>query len=137
VKDKLFRVETIPKLLSLLDAFEGHLRMSFSFTEAKDLLGWGQEQARANQQFAIRKGVLDTSNLLTSQTLASGAYVLFPRAGQGVYTQIQRYVTDLLNGTVNGTPTAPATPGTPGLPTTPSPSMPIAPTTPTVIPTRP
>jgi polyisoprenyl-teichoic acid--peptidoglycan teichoic acid transferase len=72
VKDKLFRVETIPKLLSLLDAFEGHLRMSFSFTEAKDLLGWGQEQARANQQFAIRKGVLDTSNLLASQTLAPG-----------------------------------------------------------------
>jgi LCP family protein required for cell wall assembly len=134
VKDKLFRVETIPKLLSLLDALEGHLRMSFSFNEAKDLLGWGQEQARENRQFTTRKGGLDTSNLLYSTTLESGAYVLFPRAGQGVYTQIQRYVSDLLNGTVNGTPTAP---GTPGVPTTPSPSMPIAPTTPTATPKRP
>lgn len=134
VKDKLFRVETIPKLLSLLDAFEGHLRMSFSFTEAKDLLGWGQAQARADKQFTVRTGGLDTSNYLYSDILPSGAYVLFPRAGQGVYTQIQRYVSDLLNGTVNGTPVAP---GTPGVPTTPSPSVPLAPTTPTAIPTRP
>jgi LCP family protein required for cell wall assembly len=133
VKDKLFRVETIPKLLGLLDAFEGHLRMSFSFTEAKDLLGWGQEQARANRQFSTRTGVLETGTLLYSDTLPSGAYVLFPRAGQGVYTQIHRYVKDLLEGTTNGTPGVPGTPGTPG---TPTPSIPVTPVTPTVTSTR-
>ena len=129
VKDKLFQVETIPRLLSLLDAFEGHLRMSFSFTEAKDLLGWGQAQARANRQFAIRTGVIEDGQLLYSTTLASGAYVLFPRAGQGEYAAIHRYVNNLL---ANGASATPGT-GTPGLPTTPAPGIPL---TPIITPTR-
>jgi LCP family protein required for cell wall assembly len=133
VKDKLFRVETIPRLLSLLDAFEGHLRMSFSFTEAKDLLGWGQEQARADRQFTIQTGVLEVGQLLYSDTLPSGAYVIFPRAGQGVYTGIHRYVRELLDGPSNATP---GTPGTPGRPTTPTPGVPVTPTGPAVTPTR-
>ena len=128
VKDKVFRVETIPKLLSLLDAFEGHLRMSFSFSEARDLLGWVQEQARAKQQYAIRSGVLETGQLLYSDTLPSGAYAIFPRAGQGVYTGIHRYVSDLLANPRT------ATPGTPGRPATPLPESPLLPT---ATPTRP
>ena len=133
VKDKLFQVETIPRLLSLLDAFEGHLRMSFSFTEAKDLLGWGQAQARSNRQFAIRTGVLEDGQLLYSETLASGAYVLFPRAGQGNYTAIHRYVSNLLESTATATPGT-GTPGTPGRPITPSPGIPVLPS---ITPTRP
>lgn len=133
-KEKVFRVETIPKLLGMLDAFEGHLRMSFSFTEAKDLLGWGQEQARAKQQYTIRNGVLEVGQLLYSDTLPSGAYVIFPRAGQGNYTAIQRYVQDLLDPPPGATP---GTPGTPGRPTTPTPGVPLTPTLPTVTPTRP
>lgn len=133
VKDKLFRAESIPKLLSLLDAFEGHLRMSFSFSEAKDLLGWGQEQARAKQQYAIRTGVLETGQLLYSDTLPSGAYVIFPRAGQGVYTGIHSYVSNLLANAPNATP---GTPGTPGRPATPIPGIPLTPILPTVTPTR-
>lgn len=133
VKDKLFRVETIPRLLNLLDAFEGHLRMSFSFTEAKDLLGWGQAQARADRQFSIQTGVLEVGQLLYSDTLPSGAYVIFPRAGQGVYTGIHRYVRELLEGSVTGTP---GTPGTPGRSTTVTPSVPVTPTGTTPTPTR-
>jgi LCP family protein required for cell wall assembly len=130
VKEKLFQVETIPKLLSLLDAFEGHLRMSFSFTEAKDLLGWGQAQARANRQFTIRTGVLEVGQLLYSDTLASGAYVIFPRAGQGNYTAIHRYVRDLIAPAASATPGSgtPGTPGTPERPTTPTPTIPVTPT---------
>ncbi len=140
VKDKVFRVETIPKLLSLLDAFEGHLRMSFSFSEAKDLLGWGQEQARAKQQYAVRSGVLESGQLLYSDTLPSGAYVLFPRAGQGVYSGIHSYVANLLaapRATPSGTPELPRTPGTPGATITPIPEVPRTPPSPTVTPTRP
>ena len=132
VKDKLFRVETIPRLLGLLDAFEGHLRMSFSFTEAKDLLGWGQAQARAERQFAIRTGVLEVGSLLYSDTLASGAYVIMPRAGQGNYTAIHRYVNDLLENGPAATPGT-GTPGTPVRTTTPTLSIPLSPV---VTPTR-
>lgn len=132
VKDKLFRAETIPRLLSLLDAFEGHLRMSFSFTEAKDLLGWGQAQARANRNFSIRTGVIAEGQLLYSTTLASGAFVLFPRAGQGEYSAIHRYVSNLLAEGASPSPGS-GTPGTPGTPTTPSPGIPL---TPIITPTR-
>lgn len=135
VKDQLFRVETIPKLLGLLDAFEGHLRMSFSFTEAKDLLGWGQEQARANRKFAVRTGVLEVGQLLYSDTLPSGAYVIFPRAGQGNYSAIHSFVRDLLEGRITATPGA-GTPGTPQGTTTPTPTIPPTPADPVVTPTR-
>jgi LCP family protein required for cell wall assembly len=111
VKDKVVSVETIPKLFSILDALEGHLRMSFSFTEAKDLLGWGQAQARAKRQFVIKTGSIDASNLVDGATTSGGASILLPRAGQGNYTAIQSWVRALLFGT-NGT----ATPGTPGTP---------------------
>lgn len=127
VKDQVIRVETIPKVFGLLDALEGHLRMSFSFSEAKDLAGWAQEQARAKRQFTIHNGVLETGALLYADTSARGAYILVPRAGQGDYSAIQRYVRDVIGGTVPGTP---GTPGTPGQGTQTVPFVPIETATP-------
>ncbi len=114
VKDQVVRVETIPKLMGLLDAFEGHLRMSFSFSEARDLLGWGQEQARARRQFAVNTGVLETGQLLYATTSSGGAYILIPRAGEGSYGAIHSWVRGLLNPTSQATPGTPTTPRTPG-----------------------
>lgn len=111
VKDQIVSVETIPKLFGILDALEGHIRMSFSFTEAKDLLGWGQEQAAAKRQFTINSGVIDANRLLYSTTSSGGAYILLPRAGQGNYREIQSWVGDLL-----ATSSAPKPAGTPGTP---------------------
>jgi len=126
VKDQLFRVETIPKLLGLLDAFEGHLRMSFSFSEAKDLLGWGQAQARSNRQFVVHTGVIDSGQLLYGATTSAGASILLPRAGQGNYNAIHAWVQNLLD---NNEP--PATPGTTGTPGTPGTGTPTGTQTPT------
>ena len=111
VKDKVVSVETIPKLFGIFNALEGHLRMSFSFTEAKDLLGWGQEQARAKRQFTIRTGGLDSTNFLIGATSSGGASILLPSAGQGNYTAIHSWVQELLSNT-----TRPATPTTTGTP---------------------
>ena len=69
--------------------------------------------------------------MLYSDTLPSGAYAIFPRAGQGVYTGIHRYVSDLL---ANPRTATPGTPGTPGRPATPLPESPLRPT---ATPTRP
>ena len=117
VKDKVVSVETIPKLFGIFDALEGHLRMSFSFNEAKDLLGWGQEQARSKRQFTIKTGSIDASNLVDGATSSGGASILLPRAGQGNYAAIHRWVQDLLSGT--GGAATPMTTGTPrgGTPT--------------------
>ncbi len=117
VKDKVVSVETIPKLFGIFDALEGHLRMSFSFTEAKDLLGWGQEQARAKRQFAIRTGSIDANNLVDGAISSGGASILLPRAGQGNYTAIHSWVQGLLSG--NGGSATPGTNATPrvGTPT--------------------
>lgn len=117
VKDKVVSVEMIPKLFGIFDALEGHLRMSFSFTEAKDLLGWGQEQARAKRPFTIRTGSIDASNLVTGATSSGGASILLPQAGQGNYTAIHSWVQGLLSG--NGGTATPGTTGTPriGTPT--------------------
>jgi LCP family protein required for cell wall assembly len=109
VKDQVVSVETIPKLFGILDALEGHIRMSFSFTEAKDLLGWGQEQAMAKRQFAISSGVIDSNRLLYGATSSGGASILLPRAGQGNYREIQSWVSDLL-----ATSSPPKPSGTPG-----------------------
>lgn len=118
VKEQIVSVETIPKLFGILDALEGHIRMSFSFNEAKDLLGWGQEQAAAKRRFAISSGVIDGDRLLYGATASSGAYILLPRAGQGNYRDIQRWVSDLL---ANGSTSSPSgTPGTPQSSTTPT-----------------
>ncbi|CAA9579992.1 MAG: hypothetical protein AVDCRST_MAG18-2997 [uncultured Thermomicrobiales bacterium] len=114
VKDQIVSVETIPKLFGILDALEGHIRMSFSFSEAKDLLGWGQEQARAKRQFAISSGVIDGDRLLYGAISSGGASILLPRAGQGNYGQIQSWVRDLLG--LNESPDLLGTPGTPRLP---------------------
>ncbi len=111
VKDKVVSVETIPKLFGIFDALEGHLRMSFSFTEAKDLLGWGQEQARAKRQFAIKAVGLDSNNFLSGATSGGGASILLPRAGQGNYNTIHSWVQDLLSGNAGA-----ATPGATGTP---------------------
>jgi LCP family protein required for cell wall assembly len=111
VKEKVVSVETIPKLFGILDALEGHLRMSFSFTEAKDLLGWGQEQARAKRQFAIRTAGLDANNFLDGAISSGGASILVPRAGQGNYIAIHSWIQELLSG-VRST----ATPGAGGTP---------------------
>jgi len=111
VKDKVVSVETIPKLFGILDALEGHLRMSFSFTEAKDLLGWGQEQARAKRQFAIKTGNIDANNLVSGAISSGGASILLPRVGQGNYTAIHSWVQGLLSNE-KGT----ATPGATGTP---------------------
>lgn len=117
VKDKVVSVETIPKLFGIFDALEGHLRMSFSFTEAKDLLGWGQEQARTKRQLVIKTGGLDSSNLLDGATSSGGASILLPRAGQGNYNAIHSWVQERLASNT-GTPT-PSTTGTPGATGTP------------------
>jgi LCP family protein required for cell wall assembly len=117
VKDKVVSVETIPKLFGIFDALEGHLRMSFSFTEAKDLLGWGQEQARAKRPFTIRTGGLDSSNFLTGATSSGGASILLPRAGEGNYNAIHSWVQELLSG--SGNPATPTTTGTPNATGTP------------------
>lgn len=125
VKEKVLRVETLPKLLGLLDAFEGHLRMSFSFSEAKDLLGWGQAQVRSDRQFAIRTGVIDSGQLLYGAVSSGGASILLPRAGQGNYSAIHSWVNDLLN---NDPPATPGATGTPGIPGTRTPAVPQTPT---------
>lgn len=111
VKDQIVSVETIPKLFGILDALEGHIRMSFSFTEAKDLLGWGQEQAATKRQFAISSGVIDSNRLLSGATSSGGASILLPRAGQGNYRDIQSWASNLLE-----TSPAPKPSGTPGTP---------------------
>lgn len=124
VKDKLFRVETIPKVFSLLNSIEGHFHTSFSFNEVKDLAGWVQEQARAKQRITVQSAVIETGSLLYATTSSGGAYILLPRQGQGEYGAIQRYVRDMLAGRISATPgtpipsetgtatPAPATPGT-------------------------
>lgn len=118
VKEKVVSVETIPKLFGIFNALEGHLRMSFSFTEAKDLLGWGQEQARAKRQFAIKTGGLDANNLLNGATSSGGASILLPRAGQGNYGAIHSWTKALLEDTsAAGTPGTPGTPRVGGTPT--------------------
>ena len=111
VKDKVVSVETIPKLFGIFDALEGHLRMSFSFNEAKDLLGWGQEQARAKRQFTITTGSIDANNLVNGATSSGGASILLPRAGQGNYNAIHAWVQELLSG--GGNTATPTTTGTP------------------------
>ncbi len=143
VRDQIFRVETIPKLFGVLDALQGHLRMSFSFTEARDLAGWAQEQARARRQFTTRGGVIGTENLLFEATSPGGAYILLPQHGQGDYSAIHSYVRETLGEPVfgpswratpaGGTP-ARATPGTPtrGTPGTPGAPVPFWLITPTV-----
>lgn len=118
VKDKVVSVETIPKLFGILDALEGHLRMSFSFTEAKDLLGWGQEQARSKRQFAIKTGGIDASNLVDGATSSGGASILLPRAGQGNYSAIQSWTKALLGDT--GASATPGASGTPRVGSTPT-----------------
>lgn len=123
VKDQVVSVETIPKLFGILDALEGHIRMSFSFTEAKDLLGWGQEQAAARRQFAISSGVIDANRLLYGATSSGGASILLPRAGQGNYREIQSWVSDLLE---EGS--APIPSGTPGTPQSGTPAPATTPT---------
>ena len=123
VKDQIVSVETIPKLFGILDALEGHIRMSFSFSEAKDLLGWGQEQAAAKRQFAINSGVIDSNRLLYGATSSGGASILLPRAGQGNYREIQSWMSELL---AEGS--APIPSGTPGTPVS---GTPVPATTPT------
>jgi polyisoprenyl-teichoic acid--peptidoglycan teichoic acid transferase len=119
VKEQIFSVETIPKVFGLLDALQGHLRMSFSFSEAKDLAGWAQGQIRDKQQFTIHSTVLQTGPLLYSSTSAGGAYIILPTAGQGNYNQIHAFVQSELRGTASGTPGALGTPGRgPATPTT-------------------
>jgi LCP family protein required for cell wall assembly len=110
VKEQVLSVETIPKVFGLLDALQGHLRMSFSFSEARDLAGWAQGQVRDNQQFAIHSAVLETGPLLYSSTSAGGAYILLPTAGQGNYNQIHAFVQSELRGTAAGTPGTAGTP---------------------------
>lgn len=112
VKDQILRVETLPKLLGLLDVFEGHLRMSFSFSEARDILGWGQAQLRADRKFGVNSGVIDSNQLLYGAVSSGGASILLPRAGQGNYGAIHAWVQDLLSETA-----PPATPGATGTPT--------------------
>ena len=116
VKEQIVSVETIPKLFGILDALEGHIRMSFSFTEAKDLLGWGQEQASNNRKFAISSGVIDSNRLLYGATSSGGASILLPRAGQGNYGEIQSWVRDLLATSAATPTTSPNPAGTPGTP---------------------
>ncbi len=119
VKEQVFRVETLPRALSLLDALEGHLRTSLSFTEFRDLAGWAQELARDKRPINVRSAVLDPDELLEDATSPEGAYILLPQRGQGDYRAIQQYVRDRVYGTVSGTPGRPGTPGTPGRPGTP------------------
>lgn len=116
VKDQIVSVETIPKLFGILDALEGHIRMSFSFAEAKDLLGWGQEQAGNNRKFAISSGVIDSNRLLYGAVSSGGASILLPRAGQGNYNEIQGWVRDLLASSTATPTTSPNPQGTPGTP---------------------
>ncbi|HET8628863.1 MAG TPA: LCP family protein [Thermomicrobiales bacterium] len=114
VKDRVFRLDTIPKVLGLLDALEGHVHTSFSFTEAKDLAGWAQEQIRNDRKFTIRSTVIDVGPLLYSTTSSGGAYILLPRDGQGEYGAIHEFVRAELNGAVaTGTPGATPARGTP------------------------
>src|SRR5919199_6208309 len=116
LKDKLLRVETIPKVFALLSALEGHLHTSFSFSEVKDLAGWAQAQASRHRQINVTSGVLSTDNLLYATTSAQGAYILLPRGGMGRYAEIHRYVSSLLGGAapiVSGSSAAGVSP-TPG-----------------------
>ncbi|HEX5503906.1 MAG TPA: LCP family protein [Thermomicrobiales bacterium] len=120
VKERVFRLDTIPKVLDLLDALEGHVHTSFSFTEAKDLAGWAQEQIRDNRKFAVHSTVIDEGPLLYHATSSGGAYILLPRDGQGEYGAIHEYVRAELNGAAAGTPGASPARGTPVSATAPS-----------------
>lgn len=107
VKEQTFRVETIPKVFSLLNAVEGHFHTSFSFSEVRDLAGWAQERARNNQPITVSSAVLETGNLFYSTTSAGGAYIILPRQGQGEYGAIHNFVRSELRGSASGTPGTP------------------------------
>jgi LCP family protein required for cell wall assembly len=117
LKDKMLRVETIPKVFALLSALEGHLHTSFSFSEVNDLTGWAQAQARAHRPITVRSGVIGTGNLLVSATSAQGAYILLPSSGIGRYTEIHRFVRTLLDGNA---PTVTGSSGAAGVSPTPT-----------------
>lgn len=107
VKEQTFRVDTIPKVFSLLDAVEGHFHTSFSFSEVRDLAGWAQERARNNEPIAVTSAVLETGNLFYSSTSAAGAYIILPRQGQGEYGAVHRFVRSALDPRATGTPGTP------------------------------
>lgn len=148
VKEQTFRVETIPKVFSLLNAVEGHFHTSFSFTEVRDLAGWAQERARNKRPISVSSVVLETGDLFYATTSSAGAYIIVPRMGQGEYSAVHAFVRGVLAGDALSTPgtaaaspvsrDAPATLGTPaaspvsgGDPGTPAPPTPSRTGTPT------
>jgi LCP family protein required for cell wall assembly len=89
LKDEAVRPETLPKIFTLMDALQGHLRTSLSLDTARDLVLFGRER---DERIRANSAIIDSRQLLTGITTEGGASVLIPRAGYGSYTAIHQFV---------------------------------------------
>ena len=93
VKEKLIRPDLLFKTLSIMDALQGNMRTSLSFSEASGLTDY----FRTNEGAAKISNVLFISQILSSNflydsTSTATGYILIPQAGQGNYKDIQDWL---------------------------------------------
>ncbi len=115
VKDKVFSIGFIPKIIPLLEEEKKHVKTDLSTDDIQKLL----TEAKDVSQYRLNTFVPSGENYLEGTFTSTGQSALLPKAGEDNWTELRRGIQNILKG-ITPTPTKrPITPSPKILPTAP------------------
>ena len=92
IKDKLIRINSIPKLVSLINVLADNVQTDIDIKTALNLLA---KQEDIND-IKIKSLVLTTDNVLREGVSQDGQYILLPKNAEGDWSQVHKFIQENL-----------------------------------------
>ncbi|MFA9288875.1 MAG: LCP family protein [Weeksellaceae bacterium] len=99
-KQKVLRVDFLPKIIPLLDQLEEHIVTDLPLGDLNKLL----LEARNANSYSTQTLVLSENNFLTSDRSDDGQYIIVPNAGRNDWSEVKKEVDNIIKG-ITPTPT--------------------------------
>lgn len=92
VKNKILSFGFLPKIFSILDKLQDHLKTDLPANQIKNFI----LEAKTADQYRQKTFVLSTENLLEESVSLDGQYILIPKAGQDNWQEIREKIKTLI-----------------------------------------
>jgi anionic cell wall polymer biosynthesis LytR-Cps2A-Psr (LCP) family protein len=105
VKDKVFSITFIPKILPLIDTLSNNIRTDISASEMDNFIG----QAASANDYKITNYVMSTDEVLMNDVSADGQYILVSKDGLDKWNIVKKVFHNVVEG-ISPSPTPSVTP---------------------------
>jgi polyisoprenyl-teichoic acid--peptidoglycan teichoic acid transferase len=99
IKDKIFQVSFIPKIIPFMNSFKGNLLTDLNIDEIKRILSLTNDF----QNYDVKNIALSTDNILVEAKSSDGQYILTSKEGENIWGSIHDFLKNQIDGTESGT----------------------------------